>query len=265
MSHSLITLLTDFGTADSYVAQMKGVILGIAPEATIVDITHAIPPGDIAQGAFVLERAADAFPPQTIHVAVVDPGVGSRRALVGVELLSQRFLAPDNGLLTDLLARGDPLRAHRLENDRYRRNPVAATFHGRDILAPAAARWSRGADLADFGPAVAPRELVRLTRTQPRRDGPAWIGEIVAIDRFGNLISNLSADALSRELNDETTVSIGTTVIRGICRYYSECPDGVLLALIGSTGRLEIAVNGGSAADRLHAKVGAEIRITSRK
>src|SRR5690349_1490470 len=145
---SIITLTTDFGERDSYVAQMKGVILAINSQAQIVDVTHAIGPQDVARGARIIEEIAGVYPAGSIHVAVVDPGVGSERALLAAEAAGQRFLAPDNGLLSPLFRRFGPERVHRLANERYWRRPVSATFHGRDILAPVAAHWSRGADLA---------------------------------------------------------------------------------------------------------------------
>lgn len=258
-----ITLSTDFGESDGYVAQMKGVILGIAPAATIVDVTHEIPPGDIRLGALTLDQIVDAFPPATMHVVVVDPGVGSRRSLVGVEAGGQRFVTPNNGLLTDVLARHPPARVHRLTDERYWRHPISSTFHGRDVLAPVAAHWNRGADLADFGPPLPATDLVQLRSAEPRRDGQSWVGEVLAVDRFGNLITNLHAAGIPEDSWSQAQVTIGSATIDGISRFYSEQPADSLMALIGSSGRLEIAVNGGSAAARLGLANGAGIRVTS--
>src|SRR5262245_4598333 len=175
---SLVTLTTDFGTCDSYVAQMKGVILGIAPQARLVDVTHAIPPQDVARGAHVLEEIAGAFPPDTIHLAVVDPGVGSDRVLLAAEAAGQRFLAPNNGLLSLVFDRWPPSRIHRLAVARFWRRSVAPTFHGRDILAPVAAHWSLGTDPAAFGPPLNPTDLVALRADLPRQAGSATIGRV---------------------------------------------------------------------------------------
>lgn len=257
-----ITLLTDFGSSDGYVAQMKGVILGIDPQAAIVDVMHEVPAGNIRLGALTLDRVVDAFPPATVHVVVVDPGVGSRRALVGVEAGGQRFVAPNNGLLTDVLARHPPTRLHRLTEERYWRSPISETFHGRDVLAPVAAHWNRGVDLADFGPPVSPNELVRLPSAEPRREGGTWVGEVLAVDHFGNLVTNIRSEMIPCELRPHSRVRIGSMTMEGISRFYSEQPAGKLMALYGSSERLEIAVNGGSAAARLGLGIGAEIRVT---
>ncbi len=151
---AIITLTTDFGTHDSYVAQMKGAVLSINPAAQLVDVTHTIPPQNVARAAAVVAEITGVYPTGAIHLAVVDPGVGSSRALLAAEAAGQRFLAPDNGLLTVLFRRFVPTRLHRLSEDRFWRKPVSATFHGRDILGPVAAHWSRGADLSEFGPPV---------------------------------------------------------------------------------------------------------------
>lgn len=258
-----ITLLTDFGTVDGYVAQMKGVILAIAPKATIVDVTHSIPHGDVRQGALMLDQIVDAFPPLTVHVAVVDPGVGSGRALLGAQMCGQRFLAPDNGLLGALLDRGQVTRVHRISNDHYWRRPVAPTFHGRDILAPVAAHWALGADLSEFGPMVNECGLVRLDVAVPRFSDGTWIGEVVAADRFGNLLTNLDASLFGGSLGRNALVTAGNVEIAGVDRYYAERPPGAVLALIGSSGRLEIAVSGGSAAATLGLGVRTVVRCRS--
>lgn len=259
---TLITLLTDFGRFDSYVAQMKGVILGMAPRATIVDATHEIPPGDIRLGALALDDMVDAFPPETIHVVVIDPGVGSRRALIGVEAAGQRFLAPDNGVLTEFLTRCAPRRLHQLTEVRFWRQPTSTTFHGRDILAPIAAHWVCGADLSEFGPPLAPERLIQLPAILPQREGATWRGEVVAVDHFGNLITNLRSDAIPELSRSNGIVTLGSHQIDGISRFYAERAPGSLVALIGSSNRLEVSVNGGSAARQLGIGRGATIRVT---
>src|SRR5262245_23537353 len=248
---AFITLTTDFGAGDSYVAQMKGVILAINPQAQIVDATHAIGPQDVAQAAAIVEEIATVFPAGTIHVAVVDPGVGSDRALLAAEAASQRFLAPDNGLLAPLLDRFAPVRVHQLANDRYWRKPVSATFHGRDVIAPVAAHWSLGVDVAEFGPAVDFAALVTLPANNVRRVDAALFGRVERIDAFGNLITNVRDADLPVENRATFKILVGKQQIIGMSRCYSDRPLGTLLVLMGSSGRLEIAVNGGNAARHL--------------
>lgn len=259
MPRSLITFLTDFGVEQTYVAQMKGVILGLNPEALIVDVTHSISAQNVFHGALSLDEVFDAFPTGTIHVVVVDPGVGSSRRRIGVEIGTQRFVGPDNGLLS-LISKRQPIqRVHELTEPRFHRQPVSPTFHGRDIFAPVAAYWSLGEDLSRFGPrlesalqAVAVPEIARQTRRVA--------GEIIAIDRFGNLISNVERADLPANFEDLITEIAGEE-IRGVQQFYAERPSKSLLALFGSNGRLEIAQNGGSAAQALSARIGAPVGI----
>jgi S-adenosylmethionine hydrolase len=256
----MITLTTDFGTTDSYVAQMKGIILGINPQVEIVDVTHTVPPQDIARGGVIIDEIARVFPAGTIHVAVVDPGVGSQRGIIGVEAAAQRFLAPDNGLLGAVLAQAAPERIHCVTREQFWRVPVSATFHARDIFAPVAAHWSLGVDLAEFGPAIDAAALVRLAAVEPRQLGAALVGRVEAVDSFGNLITNINQSQLAAE-RGSLCVLIAGRRIAGVSRCYSDCPPGTLLALIGSSGRLEIAVNSGSAAKLLSAGAGTEVRV----
>jgi S-adenosylmethionine hydrolase len=258
---SIITLTTDFGVCDSYVAQMKGVLLAISREVQIVDVTHAIPPQDVGRAAAVIAEIAGVFPAGTVHVAVVDPGVGSDRALLAAEAAGQRFLAPDNGLLKPLFHRFPPARVHRLTNDRFWRKPVSATFHGRDILAPVAAHWSRGIDLADFGPPVDVSALATMPLKEPRRVGRTLLGRVDSVDAFGNLITNIREADLPAGNRDTFAISVGGERITGINRTYSDRPPGSVAALIGSSGRLEIAVNGGNAARQLGVAVGMDVRV----
>jgi len=256
----MITLTSDFGTTDSYVAQMKGVILGINPLVDIVDVTHAVPPQDIARAGVIIDEIARVFPAGTIHVAVVDPGVGSQRSIIAAEASGQRFLAPDNGLLGAVLARAAPQRIHCVTREQFWRVPVSATFHGRDVFAPVAAHWSLGVDLAEFGPPIDPAALVRLAAVEPRQLGAALVGCVEAVDSFGNLITNVTESQLAGE-RGSLCVLIAGQRIAGISRCYSDCPPRTLLALIGSSGRLEIAVNSGSAAKLLSAGTGTEVRV----
>ncbi len=257
----IITLTTDFGTIDSYVAQMKGVILAINPLAQIVDVTHHIPPQDVFRAASVVDEIAHVFPAGTIHVAVVDPGVGSSRAIVAAEAEEQRFIAPDNGLLGPVLARFPAKRVHRVSEESFWRRPVSATFHGRDIFAPVAAHWSRGTNLSQFGPSVEVTSLVSLPRPELRQEGAVLVGRIEAIDTFGNLITNIDRSQLAGRDDSSLTISVAGQTISSVDRCYADRPSGVILALVGSSGRLEIAVSGGNAAACLNAVKGMEVRV----
>jgi len=256
-----ITLTTDFRTRDSYVAQMKGAILSINPAAQIVDVTHAIPPQNVSRAAVIIDEIASAFPSGSIHLAVVDPGVGSSRALLAAEAAGQRFLAPDNGLLTVLFRRSAPARVHYLTEDRFWRKPVSATFHGRDILAPVAAHWSLGADIAEFGPPVSVVELVQLPIAEPWREGRAVVGRVEAADSFGNLLTNIREADLPPGDPRALSIVIGPRRITGISRCYADEAYGSLVVLMGSSGRLEIAVVNGSAQHVLNVADGTEIRV----
>ena len=257
---SLITLLTDFGAGDGYVGVMKGVILGIAPDVRIVDLSHEVGAQDIAAGAFILKRAYRYFPPDAIHVAVVDPGVGSARR--GILLVTEhgRFVGPDNGLFTYPLADAAAPAAYELREPAYRLLAVSRTFHGRDIFAPAAAHLARGATPASFGPPIPPESLVRLPHPTPEMtQGVAW-GHIIYIDHFGNAISDISA-AMVAALGATRQVQVECAGIRltGVAATYAEGAMDAPLALITSDGLLEIAVRNGNAARRLGVRVGHEV------
>jgi S-adenosylmethionine hydrolase len=262
----LITLTTDFGLSDSYVAQMKGVILAIAPEATLVDVTHQIPRQDRMAASVILADAVGTFPPGTIHLVVVDPGVGSERRAVAVETdsgesIGPRFVAPDNGVLTGALANYTVRRAVQLTEHRYWRPETSHTFHGRDIFAPVAAHWSLGVDVSEFGPPL-DSPLVTLPLNRPVVAGNEIRGSIVRTDTFGNLITNIDASLIPEAGHDRLVVELGTQRIEGISRFYSEKPAGELLALFGSSGRLEIAVCQGHAGEILAAWSGDPVVVT---
>lgn len=252
----IITLLTDFGTRDEYVGVVKGVILGIHPQAAIVDISHHIAPQDIVQAADMLKSAYGWFPRGTVHLAVVDPGVGSRRAIIAAQYAGYTFVAPDNGLLNVLWEDGRPQTLVRVENSRFFLHPVGMTFHGRDIFAPVAAHLSLGIPLNALGPAVDPSSLaaVDVRRAVWDRQRDQIIGNVTGSDRFGNLLTNIDASLIDRFLGHHqgstAIVRLGETRIEGIKSTYAQCPGGELMALVGSRNRLEIAVNGGSAAQR---------------
>jgi S-adenosyl-L-methionine hydrolase (adenosine-forming) len=262
----LITLTTDFGLTDSYVAQMKGVILGIAPDATLVDITHQVPPQDIVAGSVILADAVGAFPPDTIHLVVVDPGVGSERRAVAVETKSRgerpgpRFVAPDNGVLTGALQQFPLRRAVRLAERRFWRTDVSHTFHGRDVFAPVAAHLARGIELTEFGPPL-DWDLILLPSVLPVVGADEIRGHIVRTDSFGNLITNIDASLIPEEVRSRVAIEIGMQRIDGISRFYGEKQAGELLALFGSSGRLEIAIRDGHAGQVLAAWSGEEVVV----
>lgn len=265
----IITLVTDFGLDGPYVAVMKGVILGINPGAVIVDISHAIEPQNIAQAAFLLGTAHRYFPEGTIHVAVVDPGVGSRRRAIILKTPSAYFVAPDNGILSYVLAEASArasepetgerelspgLEAVAITNPRFWRHPVSSTFHGRDIFAPVASHLSLGVPLHQFGEAI--RSLFAFALPQPHiaADGLV-IGHIVHIDHFGNLITDIGSSLIDKDI----LIEVSGHQITGLSSCYAEGDE--LLALIGSSGNLEIAVRDDSAARRLRAELGSEVRV----
>lgn len=247
----LLTLLTDFGTTDPYVASMKGVILGIDPQATIVDLTHEVPPQDLYHAAFVLDSTWRFFPRGTVHVVVVDPGVGGPRRALAAHICEHFFVAPDNGVLTPVLRATRGTRIVEITHSRYRLPHLSRTFHGRDLFAPVAAHLSRGTPLHRLGPALTAPLTLNWPQAHLRRS--TLHGQIIHIDRFGNLITNITEQAL-RTLGIEphgdpaACLRIRRTRIRGIVRSYCDAPPGSLLSLVGSTGRLEIARRDGSAA-----------------
>lgn len=260
MTSSIITLTTDFGTGSPYVAQMKGVILSLNAAVTLVDLTHDIPPQDIRRGALVLEEVAPRFPPGTLHVAVVDPGVGTARRIIYARLGSQDYLAPDNGLLSRLAVASGGGLVREVTNRQYWLRQVSDTFHGRDILAPVAAHLSLGVPPERLGPLQAGLEM--LDWPTPLRAGRQLTGVVLASDTFGNLITNLELHHCA-EISDwagVTTTCAGHT-ISGLVRTYGARPAGSLVALFGSSGKLELAVVGGHAAQQLQATVGQAVHL----
>lgn len=241
----VITLLTDFGTADYFVGAVKGAILSVNPRAVIVDITHEIAPQDIEAGAFTLLAAYKTFPAGTIHVGVVDPGVGSERRPIIVSANEQFFVGPDNGLFTYIYDREPSHRIIHVTSDRYFRPSVSTTFHGRDIFAPVAAALSNGIALEEFGAEIDDAVRLPSLETPPR---------IIHIDRFGNCVTNITRAGKSVVVNGQT--------ISEFRRFYGEGDDDSLFAIWGSAGFLEISVNGGSAAKVLGARRGDEVSFT---
>jgi S-adenosylmethionine hydrolase len=239
---------------------MKGVILGINPAVRLVDVSHEINPQNVRHAAIVLAEATPWFPADTIHVAVVDPGVGTSRTLVYTRIGDQQYLAPDNGLLSLLAKRNRPTRIVQLANSEHWLPAVSNTFHGRDILAPVAAQLSLGLEPEQLGPSVA--RLQMLDWPTPRRQGNRIDGVIEWIDRFGNLITNVPVDMLSEARRAKVCkVAVRASVIAGLSSTYGSRPRGELIALIGSSGRLEIAVVDGSAATTLGATAGDVVAV----
>lgn len=256
----IITLTTDFGPSSPYVAAMKGVILSINPAATIVDLTHSVPAQDIRQGALALFHNTRWFPPDTIHVAVVDPGVGTARRIVYARIGEHDFVAPDNGLLSRLALSTSPSTIITVTEPEYWLNPLSTTFHGRDIMAPVAARLSLGLAPGRLG-ACQP-ELARLEWTEACVSDAKIQGCVESIDSFGNLITNIAADALANvPRGEQTTIVCDEHQTHGIFQAYADQPPMTLIAVIGSSGRLELAIVGESAADMLGIPVGAAVTI----
>ncbi len=246
----IITLLTDYGTADSYVGEVKGVLLSRVPGATLVDITHEIPPGDIAAGAYVLARTWGRFPAGTVHLVVIDPGVGGQRAAVAITAGGHAFVGPDNGLFGTLNGQ-EGLRAVCLPV------PEAAshTFHGRDLFAPAAGALAAGVPLAELG-AGHPGALVPLPVAEPRYEGKVVIGEVIYVDRYGNLVTNLTTAFVP----PYASLEIESLVVGPLRQTFSDVPVGGLVAYVGSGGFVEVAVRDGSAMRRTGLGVGGKVK-----
>jgi S-adenosylmethionine hydrolase len=253
VSAPLVTLTTDFGSVDGYLGAMKGVILARCPDARLVDLAHEIARGDVAAAAFALGASAPYFPAGTVHLVVVDPGVGSARRALACAIGAQRFVAPDNGVLSRVLARGEPVRAVALERSEHWRPEPSPVFHGRDVFGPVAGALAAGAALESLGPEVASADLVRAPWPEPRLEGGLRVGAIMHVDRFGNLVSSVELRGPARG----TAEVAGRRV--GGADTYSDAAAGALVALRGSSGLLEIAVNGGSAAAVLGVSRGAVV------
>ena len=261
---AIITLLTDFGNKDEYVGIMKGVILSIAPYACLVDLTHEVDSQDIVQGAYILASAVKYFPSESIHLAVVDPGVGGKRAAVAVRCRRHTFVAPDNGILSLILSEKIAT-AVRIENEALFQKPVSPTFHGRDIFAPVAAYLHSGNDMDHLGTTISVDKLVRLPQKAMERKFKRKIeGCVVAIDRFGNLMTNITAQSVEAFRSQYQTIGIwiGGTLIPTLSKTYSTVKENDILALIGSRGYLEISVNLANAAKQLNVSKGDRVVIT---
>jgi S-adenosylmethionine hydrolase len=263
MAAPIITLTSDFGSRSPFVAAMKGVLLCINPDARVVDLSHDIPPYDVRHAAFFLADSLPYFPPNTLHVVVVDPGVGGGREVLFVAVAGQRLLVPDNGCWT-LLAEGhaQPLRVIRVREPRFWRPIVSPTFHGRDIFAPVAAYLSLGVNPAELGPVTA--EWQHLDWPAPHRRADGLTGEVIFVDHFGNLITNVSGAALAGAAG-QSSILLEDHVVPRRVRTYADASPGDLVALISSNGLLEIAEVQGNAARRLGAGIGSRIHIEWQK
>ncbi len=259
MPRPIITLTTDFGHSDHYVGVMKGVILQIAPQAEIIDITHDLAAYEIGEAAFVVEQTYRYFPKKTIHVAVIDPGVGSARRPILVDAAGQYFIAPDNGVLTPVLNK-EKHTAREMTSSKFFLNPVSRTFHGRDIFAPCAAHLARGIKPASFGKRI--EDHMRMFMPVPTRTSKrAWTGSVLRIDRFGNMITNYSAAEFSWIEARPFEMAVGMQQVRRIALNYSDCEPGELFLIHGSSGYLEISASQSSAAKMVGCSVGAPLEL----
>jgi S-adenosyl-L-methionine hydrolase (adenosine-forming) len=261
VARPVIALLTDFGSSDHYAGAMKGVALSLCPDATLVDITHDIPPHDVLAGALELAASYKYFPPGTIFLVVVDPGVGSARHGIAAEAGGYRFVAPDNGVLTLVFREAQPKRVVELTERRYARPTVSKTFEGRDRFAPAAAWLAKGIELAGLG-----RPLIgwhSLNVPEAVVSDAAVAGEVLRVDRFGNLVTNVDRRTFDRlAAGSPIEIRAGDHAVDKLVATYSEAEAGAVCALFGSTEHLEIAVNGASAAERLQLARGAPVTIS---
>ena len=256
----LITLTTDFGTSDYFVGAMKGVILGLAPRARIIDISHQITPFAIDEGAFVIGEAARWFPKGTIHVVVVDPGVGTARRPILVEAAGQRFIGPDNGVFTMIYDSIRQLKVREITNKKMMLAQVSRTFHGRDVFAPAAGHLAAGVSPARLGKVV-----TDFLRSQTLEPVPVkknrWLGSVLKVDHFGNLITNFDMRKFGELRTHAFEILAGSEIIRRLVLTYAESGIGEVAAIEGSSGFLEISANQGSAARRLGCGVGSRVEL----
>lgn len=259
----ILTLMTDFGLKDGNVGVMKGVILSIAPQAHLIDLSHLISPQNVAEAALILHRSVPYFPRGSIHLVVVDPGVGTARRPMAAELDDQYFVGPDNGLITRWLERlerqGKPARFFHLDQRQYWLPEVSHVFHGRDIFAPSAAHLAAGVPLEKLGTPI--HDPVRLDLPQPQRTALGWQAQVIHVDHFGNLSTNLYDEHLAGQ--SVSAVHIAGATIPGMVRTFGERPEGELVALFGSTGNLIISVVNGSAAQRLKASPGDQVDVNA--
>jgi S-adenosylmethionine hydrolase len=262
MGRPLIALLTDFGTRDHYAGTMKGVALGICPDATLVDISHDLPAHDVLAGALELAACYRYFPSGTIFLVVVDPGVGSARRGIAADTGDYKFVAPDNGVLTIALDEHPPKRLVELTERKYARPTVSRTFEGRDRFAPAAAWLAKGIDVTALGRSAG--SIYRLDIPQPQVGADRIDGQVLRVDRFGNLVTNIDRKTFDRLSGGELDVRVGAHQIPRVVSTYADAAPGEICALFGSTDHLEIAANGASAAAALQLARGSEVHVARR-
>jgi len=260
MRKPIVTLTTDFGTTDHFAAVMKGVILGICPSATLIDISHEIQPFEITEGAFVISQAYRFFPKKTIHVVVVDPGVGTTRRPLLMEAGGQYFIGPDNGVFSMVFTR-EKHKVREITSESFFLKPVSQTFHGRDVFAPVAAHLAKGATPAQFGKPVI--DYLRMNLEHPPRTGKrTWTGLILKIDRFGNLITNLHSDEFPDIHLRAFEMQVGVQKVSRITRTFADAGLGEVFILVGSSGYLEVVANQASAARLLGCGTGAPVELS---
>ena len=256
----IVTLLTDFGERDGYVGILKGVVLKFAPAARLVDLTHEVPPQDVPGAALVLESAVRYFPPKTVHLVVVDPGVGSDRRPIAIETEDFFLVGPDNGVLAPAAAVSPVKGMCELDRRELHLPEVGRTFHGRDVFAPIAARLATGTPLASVGRAIERIEPLEFPAAIARENG-AIEAQVLHVDRFGNVVLNLNASDLGDYRAEDVSVTIGAVRIQGISSHYAAVGEGRPLMLWNSWGRLEIAVRNGSASRQLRARSGDRAQV----
>ena len=264
MPRPVIALLTDFGVRDHYAGTMKGVILGICPDVTLVDISHEVPPHDVLAGALELAASYQYFPSGTIFLVVVDPGVGSARRGIAVDVGDYKFVAPDNGVLSLVLDGHPPKRVVELSERRYARPTVSRTFEGRDRFAPAAAWLAKGVDLGALGRSAGSLHRLDVPKPTVEAGSGTVLGEVLRVDRFGNLITNIDRrtfDTIVSAERERVEVQVGGHQVPKVVSTYADAGPGQLCALFGSADQLEIAANGASAAALLNLGRGAPVRV----
>ncbi len=260
MARSIITLTTDFGLSDHFVGVMKGVMLGITPAAEFVDITHEVTPYEISEAGFVIAEAYRWFPKKTVHLIVVDPGVGTSRRAIVAQAAGQYFVAPDNGVLSIIYAR-EKHKVREVTSSKHFLTPVSQTFHGRDIFAPTAAHLAKGTPPARFGKWI--EDYIKKNFHQPVRTGKrVWQGSILKIDRFGNLITNFHIAEFAVVQTRAFVLSAGPRQITTLARTFADGEPGEAVAIVGSSGYLEVAVNQANAAKALGCGIGAPVELT---
>ncbi len=262
MPAKIVTLTTDFGLKDPYTAEMKAAILGICPNAILVDVTHEIAKFSVRMGAFVVASAAPYFPEGSVHVAVVDPGVGTIRRSIVIQTKKAFFVGPDNGVLVLAAQKQSIESIHELANPRFMLPKVSNTFHGRDVFAPAAAHLLNGVKPAEFGPEISEAAVVEFAKVKRKND--VLVGEVLHVDGFGNVITNISEKELAQNnVKGAVSVELPSCELRlEFCRAYGETKPYEPLALIGSHGFLEISINQGNAAKKFKTKAGDPIKVS---